>query len=109
MIVVWSVEGAKWVDGAYLLPRAALAGFVLGLALAKIRFIPALLGHSFIISVGLVFVGLLVSPYADPAYKNDWSRQLGSTVLQVVQWFQDAFAGKATDKNLVYLALQAFG
>jgi transglutaminase-like putative cysteine protease len=109
MIVVWSVEGAKWVDGAYLLPRAALAGFVLGLALAKIRFIPALLGHSFIISVGLVFVGLLVAPYADPAYKNDWSRQLGSTVLQVVQWFQDAITGKATDKNLVYLALQAFG
>src|SRR5436309_10525953 len=79
MTVVWSIEGSRWVTGGELIPRAALVGFLIGFGLAKVRFIPGLLAHSFMVSVGMVFVGLLVSPFADKNYE-DWSRKLGSTV-----------------------------
>src|SRR6476661_2514024 len=89
MTVVWSIEGAHWADGSNLLPRAALVSFLIGFGLARVRFVPSLLAHSFIVSVGLVFVGLLVSPYGDVHY-TDWTRRLGSTVLKVVRWCEDA-------------------
>lgn len=108
MTVVWSIEGAHWVDGSNLLPRAALVSFFIGFGLARVRFVPTLLAHSFIVSVGLVFVGLLVSPYGDTQY-DEWTRRLGSTVLTVVRWIEDAFQGKAHDNNLVYLASLTFG
>ncbi len=108
MTVVWSIEGAHWADGSNLLPRAALVSFFIGFGLARVRFVPALLAHSFIISVGLVFVGLLVSPYGDVQY-SEWTRRLGSTVLTVVRWCEDAIQGKAHDNNLVYLASLTFG
>jgi transglutaminase-like putative cysteine protease len=108
MTVVWSIEGANWVEGSNLLPRAALVSFFIGFGLARVRFVPALLAHSFIVSVGLVFVGLLVSPYGDVQY-SDWTRRLGSTVLTVVRWCEDAILGRAHDNNLVYLASLTFG
>jgi hypothetical protein len=108
MTVVWSIEGAHWVDGSNLLPRAALVSFFIGFGLARVRFVPTLLAHSFIVSVGLVFVGLLVSPYGDTQY-DEWTRRLGSTVLTVVRWVEDAFQGQAHDNNLVYLASLTFG
>lgn len=108
MTVVWSIEGAHWADGSNLLPRAALVSFFIGFGLARVRFVPTLLAHSFIVSVGLVFVGLLVSPYGDVQY-TEWTRRLGSTVLTVVRWCEDALQGKAHDNNLVYLASLTFG
>jgi transglutaminase-like putative cysteine protease len=108
MTVVWSIEGAHWADGSDMLPRAALVGFLVGFGLAKVRFIPGLLAHSFMVSVGMVFVGLLVAPFADKNY-DDWSRKLGSTVLRVVKWFEAALAGNAHDDSLVYLVLLSFG
>ncbi|MBN9387147.1 MAG: DUF4129 domain-containing protein [Chloroflexi bacterium] len=108
MTVVWSIEGAHWVDGSNLLPRAALVSFFIGFGLARVRFVPTLLAHSFIVSVGLVFVGLLVSPYGDTQY-DEWTRRLGSTVLTVIRWIEDAFQGQAHDNNLVYLASLTFG
>ncbi len=107
--VMWSIEGANWVEGSYIITRVGLAGFVAGLALAKIRFIPALLSHAFVVSVGMVFVGIMVMPYADPAYKNDWSRQLGSTILRTVRWGENAILGNARDDTLVYLTMLCFG
>ncbi len=109
MSVVWSIEGAKLVDGGYLLPRLGLLGFLVGFGLAKTRFIPAMLGHSFMVSVGMVLVGLMVGPFGDPLYKEDWSKQLGNTVLRVVRWCENAIAGNARDDNLVYLTLLTFG
>ncbi len=108
MTVVWSIQASKWVDGSYLLPQAALVSFLIGFGLSKVRFVPSLLAHSFMISVGMVFIGLLVGPFTDDR-SSGWSQKLGSTVLRVVRWCESAIAGKAHDDNLVYLVMLSFG
>ncbi len=106
MTVVWSIEGARWTQGVSLLSRAAVVAFLLGFVLAKVRFVPGLLAHSFMISVGLVFVGVLVFPYVDARYANDdWTRKLGSIVIRVVKWGENGFSTYDPLVFLVSLAL----
>ena len=108
MTVVWTIQAAKWVDGSNLLPEAAVVSFLIGFGLAKVRFVPALLAHTFMLSVGTIFIALLVGPYTDDPTPN-WNQRLGNTLLRVVHWCQSAIAGNAHDDNLVYLALLLFG
>jgi transglutaminase-like putative cysteine protease len=109
MTVAWSVEGGKWLPGSEILPWAAAAGFVVGFGLAKIRFVPALLAHAFMLSVGLVFTGMLTLPFVTDVLYADWTRKLGIIVLRVVRWVESAVAGRANDDGLVYLFLLSFG
>ncbi|HEX2911385.1 MAG TPA: transglutaminaseTgpA domain-containing protein, partial [Chloroflexia bacterium] len=108
MTVVWSIQGANWADGSAIFPRIALVGLFVGFGLAKVRFVPTLLAHSFMLSVGMVYVGFMVAPYGDPRY-TEWTQKLGSTVLRVVRWIEGAIGGNAHDDNLVCLALLGFG
>lgn len=100
--VLSSIVEGRWENGINILVGTGLLAFFLGFGLARIRFVPAILAHSFMISVGMVFVGIQVFPYTDPQYKS-WSEKLGSTVLAVVRWCQEAIAGHEKDNGLVFL------
>lgn len=100
--VINSLIAGNWQTGINIIGNIGILAFVLGFILARARFVPATLAHSFMISVGMVFVGFQVFPYTDPTY-NSWSEKLGSTVLSVVRWIQNAVAGHEHDDGLVFL------
>jgi transglutaminase-like putative cysteine protease len=102
MTVIWSLQNARWSFGSEILTAAGLLGFLVGFALAKTRFVPALLAHSFMISVGMVMIGILIFPYTDPRYE-EWYYKMGSTVQRVVRWLSAAFSGRPTTDELVGL------
>ena len=110
MTIVWSIQGANWVhEGSRILPQVALVSFFVGFGLSKVRFVPSLLAHSFMLSVGMVFVGLLVSPLVKDDKGSSWTQLLGGTVLRVVRWCETAIAGNAHDDFVVYSVMMAFG
>ncbi|MEI6045138.1 MAG: transglutaminase domain-containing protein [Chloroflexota bacterium] len=93
MTVVWSIEGAHWTKGLEILPQAGIVALLLGFVLAEVRFVPGLLAHSFMLSVGMVFIGVLAFPFVDSLSQDaDWSKRLGSVVLRTVKWSQGGFS-----------------
>lgn len=102
MTTVWSIQGAHWVDGTEILAGAGLLGFLVGFGLAKTRFVPGLLAHSFMLSVGMVVVGILILPHIDDT-ENEWWSKLGLAVRRVVKWSNGVFSGRATEDPLVGL------
>lgn len=106
MTVVWSIQSGNWLEGLYVLSWAGLFGFGIGFLLSRIRFVPSLLAHSFMLSVGMVVTGLLVAPFVNVPFA-DWSKKLGSAVLRVVKWCENAIAGNAREDSLVYLIFLA--
>lgn len=106
MTVVWSIEGAEWTKGTWILSRAGLVALLLGFVLAKVRFVPGLLAHSFMFSVGMVFVGVLVFPFIGSQYEDaDWTKKLGGVVLRAVKWGESGFTGYDPLVFLVSLGL----
>jgi len=102
MTVVWSIQGAHWVDGTEILAGAGLLGFLVGFGLAKTRFVPGLLAHSFMLSVGMVVVGILILPHIESS-ESEWWSKLGLAVRRVVKWSNGVFSGRATEDPLVGL------
>jgi hypothetical protein len=102
MTVVTSIIGGDWQVGINILLGIGLVSFLLGFVLARTQFVPPILSHSFMLSVGMVFVGLQVFPYTDAQYTS-WSEKLGSTVLAVIRWCQRALSGHEHDEGLVFL------
>lgn len=100
--VINSIVAGGWQNGVHIISTIGLVAFLLGFVLARTRFVPATLAHSFMLSVGMVFIGFQVFPYTDPQYTS-WSEKLGSTVLTVVHWIQNAVAGHEHDDGLVLL------
>lgn len=98
MTVVWSIQSAHWVAGSEVLSTAALLGFAVGFVLARTRFVPAILAHSFMLSVGLVLVGLFIFPYTDQRF-DEWYYKMGSTVQRVARWLASAFQVATSPMN----------
>jgi transglutaminase-like putative cysteine protease len=104
MTVIWSVEGAQWTEGVWILPRIAIPALALGVVLAKVRFVPGLLSHSFMLSVGMVLVGVMVFPFVGVQYvDDDWTKKLGGVVLRVVKWGERTANGAGAYDSLVFL------
>ncbi|MEI7556213.1 transglutaminase domain-containing protein [Candidatus Chlorohelix sp.] len=107
MTVVWSLQTAHWVAGSEILSTTALLGFAVGFVLARTRFVPAILAHSFMLSVGLVLVGLLIFPYTDQRF-DEWYYKMGNAVQRVARWLASAFQGRNISDELVGLVGLAF-
>jgi len=59
LAVVWSVLASDWTKGLTILPWIVIVGVVLGLLLAKVRHIPAIVAHPLSLVVGSALLTLM--------------------------------------------------
>ncbi|MEO8539702.1 MAG: transglutaminase domain-containing protein [bacterium] len=96
-----SLQQAHWVDNMPDFVPTAIAGLLIGMIAARIRYYAAVI-HPIALLLGAVVVVLAVQTYADGA---TLSERLGDFRVRMDEWYQVVRAGDISNDNLPFVAL----
>lgn len=99
--VAVSLEQANWVDNMPPFVPTAIAGLLIGMFSARIRFYAAAI-HPIGLALGLVVVVLVAQSYADGAGLGD---RLADFRVRMEEWWAVVRAGDISNDNLPFVAL----
>jgi hypothetical protein len=103
LVVVWSVERARWVREAPALSVVIVTAVAVGLLVSKIRWPGALL-HALASLIGLLFVGWLMTGVVPGA---TWEEHLVELASRVLAWFLAASRGGISNDSVPFGLLLA--
>ncbi|KPL23782.1 MAG: hypothetical protein AMJ93_03835 [Anaerolineae bacterium SM23_84] len=110
--VMWAVRAAEWTEGLGILPWTAIVAMAFGLGLAKWKRLPGIVAHPLSLSVGSVFVTIMldsvfqskVAPAALVSANQGLSARASIMYQQALRWLLDPGGVEAWLSNFMFVA-----
>ena len=101
LAVAVSLQNARWVPGMPSFVPTTLAGLLIGMIAARIRYYAAII-HPVALLLGAIIVVLAVQSYADGLTMGE---RLADFRVRMEEWYQVVRAGDISNDNLPFVAL----
>ena len=113
--VVWSVRAAEWTEGLGILQWIAIVAMASALLLGKLRRIPGIVSHLLLLSVGALWVTVLLNlVFAPPAIPAglvppgaDLPARVRIMLEQMLRWVLDPSGAEVWLSNFMFVSLLA--